>query len=152
MKVIYHCYGGTHSSVLTAAVHTGLLASDEVPAPERLLSLPFYDKQDGTGCGRIRFFGLDEAGNEIFILGRRRYEQVPEMVFCGLQHTFGLETPLKLVNAATTLNWQMKVGGYLSRGLGLESIGRLLVTWGSRRAYPRAIDLVEATREEVLNG
>ncbi|MHB8183533.1 MAG: DUF3189 family protein, partial [Candidatus Desulforudaceae bacterium] len=31
MLVIYHCYGGTHSSVRTAAVHTGHLSTEGPP-------------------------------------------------------------------------------------------------------------------------
>lgn len=151
MKVVYHCYGGTHSSVLAAAVHVGLLSPEERPSPDRLLSLSFYDKRDGNDYGRIVRFGQDETGNEVFILGRRNYTKAPEMVFAGLQSAFGLKTPIKVVDTSITLNWQMKLGGYLSRGLGLKSIGRLVVTWGSRLAYPQVVSLVESTRKEVQN-
>jgi hypothetical protein len=151
LKIVYHCYGGTHSSVLAAAVHTRRLVPDRVPSPDELLALPLYDKQDGKDYGRIAAYGRDEAGNEIFVLGRRSYVQAPEMVFCGLRSAFKVAEPVKLVDTATTLNWQMKVGGYLSRGLGLKAIGRLIVTWGSHLAYPRVVSLVETIRKEVMS-
>ncbi len=149
MKVIYHCFGGTHSSVLAAAVHTGRLSPDRVPSPDDLLSLPLYDKQDGQDYGRLEPYGQDESGNEVFVLGRRSYAQAPEIVFRGLASAFNLEEPFKLVDTAITLNWKMKLGGYLSRGLKLQGIGRLIVTWGSRRAYPRVVALVESTKKDL---
>ena len=149
MKIIYHCFGGTHASVLAAAVHTGRLAPDRVPAPDDLLSLPLYDKQDGKDYGRIVPYGRDARGNEIFVLGRRSYAQAPAMVFRGLAEAFGLAEPFTAVDTATTLNWPMKVGGYLSRGLKLQGIGRLIVTWGSRRAYPKVVALVAQVREDL---
>lgn len=150
MKIVYHCYGGTHSSVVAAAVHTRRLAPDRVPAPDDLLALPLYDARDGDDYGRIAPYGRDEHGNEIFVLGRRGYATAPEMLFAGLRAAFNVTEPLKLVDTTGTLNWPMKLGGYLSRGLGLQAIGRLMVTWGSRCAYPRVAALAEKTRREVM--
>lgn len=152
MKVIYHCYGGTHSSVLAAAVHTGLLSPEELPSPDRLLSLPLFDRRDAKDYGRIAAYGRDRHDNEVYVLGRRGFVHAPEAVFHALQSAFSPATPYVLVDTTPTLNWQMKVGGYLSRALGLKGIGRLLVTRGSRAAYPRVVALVDATMREVLSG
>ncbi|HCX78095.1 MAG TPA: hypothetical protein DG577_01645, partial [Firmicutes bacterium] len=43
--MIYHCYGGAHSSVTAAAVHVGLLARDKTPSRLELVSLPYFDAQ-----------------------------------------------------------------------------------------------------------
>ena len=44
MKIIYHCYGGSHSSVIAAALHLGLLAKDRIPNETELMAIPYFDK------------------------------------------------------------------------------------------------------------
>ncbi|ACA59686.1 DUF3189 family protein [Candidatus Desulforudis audaxviator] len=149
MKVLYHCFGGTHSSVLAAAVHTGMLAPDEIPTPDKLLSLPLYDKQDGDDYGRIHYYGQDPAGHQVYIVGRRNHGAETEMILAGLYSAFGLQTGLKVVDSTPALNWAMQLGGYLSRGMGLKAIGRFLVTWGSRKAYRKVVGLVDEAKKEL---
>ena len=40
MIVLYHCYGAAHSSVLSAAIHLGLLADDRIPGLRKLGKYP----------------------------------------------------------------------------------------------------------------
>lgn len=150
MKVLYHCYGGTHSSILAAAMHTGMLAPNEVPTPDRLLSLPLYDQQDDNDYGRIHYYGRDPAGGyPVYVVGRRKHGAETEMVVAALHSAFGLREVLKVVDPTPTLNPAMQLGGFLSRAVGLRSVGRLLVTWGSRMAYPKVTALVDEVRKEV---
>ena len=44
MKIIYHCFGGSHSSVSAAALHLGLLDRQRTPTEEELVRIPYYDK------------------------------------------------------------------------------------------------------------
>ncbi len=67
MKIIYHCYGGSHSSVITAAIHLGFIPRDKIPKTEELMKLPFYDKQTDKDHGILRLMGKDDLGNEIYI-------------------------------------------------------------------------------------
>lgn len=153
MKILYHCYGGTHSSILAAAVHTGMLTPGEVPAPERFLSLPLYDQQDDNDYGRIHYYGRDPAaGYPVYVVGRRNHGAETEMVVAGLHGAFGLREVLKVVDTTPTLNWAMQLGGFLSRAVGLKAAGRLLVTWGSRMAYRKVTALVDQVRKEVPDG
>ncbi|HEX3010797.1 MAG TPA: DUF3189 family protein, partial [Syntrophomonadaceae bacterium] len=39
MKIIYHCFGGSHSSVTAAAIHLGLIEKHRPPSMEELMSL-----------------------------------------------------------------------------------------------------------------
>lgn len=149
MKFLYHCFGGTHSSVLAAAVHTGMLASGEAPAPDRLLSLPLFDKQDGNDYGRIHCYGADPAGNRVYVMGRRRHGAETEVILAGLHSAFAIQTGLKVVDSTPALNWSMQLGGFLSRAVGLKAIGRFLVTRGSRAAYRKVVALVNEARNEV---
>ena len=53
MIIIYHCYGGTHSSVMAASLHLGLLPQDKKPTGKELLALPYFDQQSGADFGKI---------------------------------------------------------------------------------------------------
>jgi len=43
LKVIYHCYGGAHSSVTAANIHLGLLPRERTPGYRELISQKLFD-------------------------------------------------------------------------------------------------------------
>lgn len=144
MKIIYHCFGGTHSSVTAAAIHLGLLPRDRLPTLRELLAIPFFDRRDGSAQGKLAFMGRDEWDNEIYVVGRQNRPQVLTEVFTGLAAAFDIpRESFSLVNVMDRVNIAMKIGGALSRRLGWVTLGRPLVAWGTRRAYPglRAVAL-----------
>jgi len=150
MKVIYHCYGGTHSSVTAAAIHLGMLPEDCIPEPDSFLRLPLYDEQEKCEHGHIFFMGIDEYGNEVYLTARRKRTMVLEKVFAGLAEMFNIPTSSYcLVNAMSRVNWIMMFGGYLSRRLGLIRVGRPIVIMGTRLAYFKLVDLVKTTKERL---
>jgi hypothetical protein len=150
MKVIYHCYGGTHSSVTAAAIHLGLLPDDSIPEPEKFMELPLYDQQDSWEHGHIFFMGIDEWGHEVYLTARRSRPSVLEKIFAGLAEIFGVPaSSYCLVNAMSQVNWVMKFGGYLSRRWGLIGVGRPIVILGTRLAYPKLVRLVKTTKEKL---
>lgn len=71
MKVIYHCYGGSHSSVVAAALHLKWLDPTRLPDPLDLIHLPYFDKTQDSDFGRIHYMGTDESGHDIYILGKK---------------------------------------------------------------------------------
>lgn len=150
MDVVYHCYGGTHSSVLAAALHTGVIPHRQPPEAARLLALPFMDSQDGDACGQLYFFGTDENGHRVYILGRRRNGEALALVLGGAA---GEEAPdgLILVNAMVCVPLLLKIGGFLSRRLRLTRIGRPLVVAGLKKAYPCLCELVFRVKMEVTD-
>ncbi|MEW6769880.1 MAG: DUF3189 family protein [Bacillota bacterium] len=152
MEIIYHCYGGTHSSVLAAALHTGVIAPHgQLPRSSRLLGLPFLDTQDGNDHGQLRFFGRDENGHRVYVLGRRRDAAALTLVLNGPAG----EEPAReiiLVNAMSCVPLLLRVGGYISRRLKLTWLGRPLVFCGLRRGYPCLRELVYLVKKEVAEG
>ncbi len=150
MKVIYHCYGGTHSSVTAAAIHLGMLPEDRVPGPEMFLQLPLYDRQDACEHGHIFFMGIDEYGHEVYLTARRSRPEIIEKVFAGLAGIFGIpSSSYRLVNAMSQINWIMMFGGFLSRRWGLIKVGRPIVIFGTRVAYIKLVELVKKTKENI---
>ncbi|MGM0501472.1 MAG: DUF3189 family protein, partial [Bacillota bacterium] len=119
MKIIYYCYGGTHSSVLAAAIHVGQLAVGEKPARKDIYSLPLYDQVQQQQIGIPYFYGKDEFNNSIYVLGLgSKRDLIKEFVLDYLQ-LFNINTEqVMLVAALPYVNCFTKLGGILSRRLG----------------------------------
>jgi len=151
MKVIYHCYGGTHSSVTAASIHLGILPADRVPEKESFWRLPLYDRQNTGQHGHIFYLGDDESGNQVYIVARRGHPRVLENIFNGLAAIFDVSPGgYMLVNVMTRVNLTMKVGGSLSRRWGFIRMGRPIVTAGTQAAYFEVVDLVVNVKRRLL--
>lgn len=149
MKIIYHCFGGTHSSVTAAAAHLGMLPTDRLPRPADLLAVPFFDTRENDDHGEIKLMGVDDSGNEVYFVGQRGAPQILENVIFGLARHFNIPSrDFKLVNVMYKVNVSMKIGGTISRRLGWIAAGRPLVTWGTVRAYIKIINLVRKIKAE----
>lgn len=150
MKIIYHCYGGTHSSLTAAALHLGWLPDGQIPSSDQLQNLPYYDTQDGDDHGKLIYLGRDEAGNEVYVLGRRREHELLSNLISGLALALNLgPEDFMVVNVLSTAGLSMKLGGVLSRKFKLVCLGRPLVIWGTRRSFARINRLVRQVREKV---
>ncbi|MCL5058277.1 MAG: DUF3189 family protein [Actinobacteria bacterium] len=153
MKIIYHCYGGAHSSVTAANIHLGLLPKEKIPGYRDLVNQKLFDCHQVKDSGRITFMGRDEAGNEIYIVGRRSRPSLLYNATGGLAEAFGIHSgSYVLVDVSPHVNVTMKAGGIISRRLGLVSIGRPLVTWGTLITYRGIVQLVEKTLKSLPTG
>lgn len=143
MKIIYTCYGGAHSSPLAAAIHLERLQGGPLPTPEAIKNTMYFDLVDGSDQGRIFPVGVDESGNEIYTLGRGSHAgAIEQAVRSGFTLAGADPSRLVFVNTLPTVNWPMRIGGFLSRRLGWVAVGRPLVIWGALRAYPALVRLV----------
>ena len=151
MKIIYHCYGGTHSSVTAAAAHLGLLPGDRPPQKEELLALPFFDTKESNDHGNISVMGVDKYGNQICFVGQRGKPQLLENIIFGLAEHFEIpEDQFKLINVMYKVNLSMKVGGTFSRRFKWISPGRPIVAWGTARAYYQILKIVNLVKAREL--
>ncbi len=146
MKVIYHCYGGSHSSVLAAALHLGLIDKTTLPALDDLLNLPIFDKTCDDDFGLVRFVGKDELGHEIYILGKKNLGDRYTKILEGTAAILGVKRDLIAVNVISRVNWLMRIGGFSSRKLGLVKLGRFLLFHGTRQAFFEIANIVEVTK------
>lgn len=148
MKIIYHCFGGTHSSVTAAACHLGMLPASLTIKNEDLLAIPFYDARDYHDHGNITLMGIDDHGNDIYFVGRRSCPQLLENIIYGLAREFDI--PLhyfKLVSMEGKVNFCMRLGGFMSRRFKWIYPGRPLVTRGTINAFRNIINLVRRVKE-----
>jgi hypothetical protein len=149
VKVIYCCYGSSHSSVVAAAIHLGNLPTDTIPHPRDILNLPYYDRVTMDEVGACIHMGRDDIGCDVYILGmgpgRRIVKRAVESIFqvCGVSRDSYM-----LVDTLTSIGVITKIGGFLSRRIGLTRIGRPMATWGIRRAYPRLVSIVARVKSD----
>ncbi|HEX3016104.1 MAG TPA: DUF3189 family protein [Desulfobacteria bacterium] len=149
MKIIYNCYGGSHSSVTSAAIHLGLVG-DRVPCARDLCRLPNYDAQVRKDHGTLRLMGTDEFQNQVYVVGRRSMGKPVSRAMAGLAEIFGIpKQDFMLVDPMPFVNLAMMIGGYTSRRLGLIPLGRPIVCWGTRLAFPRLRKLVAGVKKKL---
>ncbi|AZO95353.1 DUF3189 family protein [Halocella sp. SP3-1] len=150
MIIIYHCYGGAHSSVLSAGIHTNRLPVDRVPSRKEILKLPYFDKTEGQEIGIPFYFGKDEYNNKVYIQGMGRAEKIVLNTLDSFLEEKKINKNLVYVqNTLKKVNILVRIGGFMSRGLGMVFPGRLLTVYGLQLAYPNFIELVRTVKEEI---
>ena len=150
MKVIYYDYGGAHSSVLAASLHTGAISGERRPSVAEIRNLPHFDQATPADHGRLTYIGNARPGVEVYVLGSRRYHTIGRRALRGTALAYGIpHEDLVMTNTLPGVNLTMRIGGVLSRGLGLVTIGRPLVTWGTRLAFFNIKRITDRTRAEV---
>lgn len=146
MKIIYHCYGGSHSSVIASALHLGLLSRERLPTMEEMMALPYFDKTTASDFGSIRFMGIDEFHNEVYVLGKKSFSPRYTRILTGVAEILGAGEQVLTVDCMDRVNWAMKLGGFTSRRAGIVSLGRPVLGKGTREAFFKLVNLAEITR------
>jgi hypothetical protein len=149
VKVIYYCYGSSHSSVVAAAIHLGTLPLFSIPCSRDIMDLPYYDKATTDQLGACTYMGTDDAGCDVYILGtgpargivRRAVESIFQL--CGVSRDSYM-----LVDTLTSIGMVTRIGGFLSRRMGLTRIGRPMTIWGIKRAYLQLASIVERVKSD----
>ena len=151
MNIIYHCFGGAHSSVTAAAIHLGWLSSSQIPSFEELMNIPYFDVQIGADHGTFRFMGKDEQENNVYIIGRRNLRNDFEIIVHSLANIYDKEEECLLINTMPLVNWKMVIGGYLSRGLETPKFGRSIVVKGVQDSFLKYVALVNTIKNIYPN-
>ena len=150
MIIIYHCYGSAHSSVLAAAIHTKMLPENRIPANHEIKNLPHYDKTDSKLIGTPFYFGSDENNNKIFILGMGTAKKIVKNVIYDLMKVENIpEKEVLLINTLKNINLYVRIGGFLSRKLGLIYPGRFLTIYGLKQSYNKFVDTVREVKNKI---
>jgi hypothetical protein len=94
--------------------------------------------------------GRDSGGHEVYILGRRRDAELAiNAVLSACRFIGQCETEFMFIDVSKRVNWLMRIGGFLSRGLRLVQLGRPIVVKGTQMAYSSISQLVERTRRSI---
>lgn len=143
MLIIYHCFGGSHSSVTAAAIHLGLLPCERLPTAAEFLALPYFDARSKGEEGEVKFMGEDSEGNKVYTAGKKKLGNRFEALLYDLVEVLGIpRQEILLLNTSPLVNYIMRLGGFISRRMGITSLGRPIVIWGTRLAYFQLVDFV----------
>jgi hypothetical protein len=150
MIIVYNCYGGTHSSILTSAVHLGFLPSDRVPSKQEILNTKYFNNLQYKDMGRLIFHGEDSEGNKVYTVGRGTSKAlVPAMINLTLElHKLcNVNEGFVYINTSGTVPMAMTIGGFFSRGLKIDFIGVPLLATGAQGAYAKVVELAKKTKQ-----
>lgn len=148
--IIYHCYGAAHSSVLSAAIHLGYLPEDRIPGIREILKIPYFDKSSSKEIGIPFFYGSDNSGNKIYCQGMGGLDRViKDLLKDVLRECHIPEERVITVNTLKNVNILVRIGGFLSRKLGLVFPGRLIVAFGLKLVYRRFIKTVSSVKLNI---
>ncbi|HOB28414.1 MAG: DUF3189 family protein [Dethiobacteria bacterium] len=149
MIVIFQCFGGTHTSVAAAAIYLGKLPRSRVPRLEELLALPYFDRVDKAEIGTLNYAGRDRQGHLVFILGSGcRGTEVRGLLSSFVKLAGARKPVVAVIDCFPEVIFPVRLGGFISRRLGLTSIGRPLVGRGILRSYPRLVALVNSFEKD----
>ncbi|AEE97142.1 DUF3189 family protein [Mahella australiensis] len=148
MKLIYTCYGGSHSSVTAAAIHLGYLPRKGMPTYGQFRAIPFYDEMDEDQLGKWVFMGTDEFNNDIYICGVKGDKDLAINAVYSYLNISGITADhIIMVDALITLHPLTSIGGYMSRHLRWVKLGRPLSIEGIMRTYGQFVELVDKVKE-----
>jgi len=149
VKIIYHCYGGSHSSVLAANLHVGNLSSKHFPTRQELFKLPYFDRTTNDDFGLIKLVGFDEWGNQVYSLGQMHLGERFHPIIESLLTVTNTSDNIVLKGTMPHVNWLMMLGGNLSRKRSLPWLGRPLLYLGTRLAYPSLLGVVGEVKQNL---
>ncbi|HEX3029673.1 MAG TPA: DUF3189 family protein [Clostridia bacterium] len=150
MIYIYNCYGGTHSSTMAAAVHLKKLPLDRTPTKEEILNTQYFNTLTYKDMGRIIYRGTDEENNKVYTIGRGTSKVlIPclKNLITILQGECGLKERIIMSNMSPTVSFSMTMGGFFSRGLGIDFIGVPLLVMGVQKNFHKVINIVNRTKK-----
>ena len=94
--------------------------------------------------------GRDEQGNDIYILGCRNCGPMVEKTTKEMNRLLGIDkNEVVMINTTPCLNIIIKMGGFLSRRLGLSGTGRILLHRGIRLAFHKLKELVWNVKQKL---
>jgi hypothetical protein len=147
---IYNDYGGTHTTSMAAAYHLKQLPqSEQKLTTEQILNVKYFNKLTHADFGKLIFHGIDDDGNPVYTIGRKRHKLVvpalQELVLV-LQERFEFDERVIFSNTSPTVPLAMTLGGFFARGIHINSIGVPLLVMGAKKCCDNIFRLVEHTK------
>lgn len=150
MKIFYHCYGSAHSSITAANIHLGHLPAHRRASVRELRNQPLFDRARHQDIGTPWFLGNDADGCEVYSIGLHSGRRNLAAALMDFLSAVGVDAGDVIIDDALQHgNWALRVGGVLSRRLGLVDVGRPLSAWGIWMKYWSFIALVDLVRAEA---
>ena len=148
MKIIYYCYGGAHSSVIAASIHVGMLPTKRIAEKKEILNIPYFDVTPNNKMGMPLYLGMDSWGNKVYCVGWGIFKEriLSSILLLKDGDRDFLFDNIIFVYALPVADIFIRLGGFLSRRMGLILIGRFLILIGVRKRYNQFVDLVNKVK------
>lgn len=150
MIYIYNDYAGTHTTSIAAAYHLGYIKQGQKLSDEQVLEIPFFNELTKKDAGKLIYHGIDHHGDHVYTLGRKNSKIVvpalKELCYV-LFSLFDIQEKIVFSNTSPTVPFVMSIGGGLSRGLGIDSLGVPLLIKGAQKCHPLIGELVCHTKK-----
>lgn len=150
MIYIYNDYAGTHTTSLAAAYHLKQLPQSERKLTrDEILNVKYFNKLTRKDFGKLLYHGDDEEGNPVYTIGCKREKLVvPALKELTLlfQDRFHVNEKIIFSHTSPTVPLPMSLGGFFSRGLGVDFIGVPLLVIGAKQCCDNIYRLVENTK------
>ena len=151
MIYIYNDYGGTHTTSMAAAYHLKQLPQSEKKlTTDQILNVNYFNKLTKEDFGKLIFHGVDEDGNSVYSIGRKRNKLVvkalKELTLL-LEDKYHFKEKIVFSNTSPTVPIAMSFGGFFSRGLKIDFIGVPLLVIGAKQCCDNIFRLVENTKK-----
>ncbi|PFK67551.1 ABC transporter [Priestia megaterium] len=150
MIFIYNDYGGTHTTSIAAAYHLKKLPTSRILTKNEILNIDYFNKLTHSDMGKMIFHGIDTEGHSVYTIGRKSSKLVvPALknLTLLLQDKYQIHEKIVFSNTSPTVPFAMTVGGFLSRGLKIDSIGVPLLIVGAKQCCHNILQLVEHTKQ-----
>lgn len=142
MILLFHCYGGAHTSITAANIHLGRLPRARRAALAEIVRQPFFDWMPPREVGRPLYMGADAQGRAVYCIGFGAGKgDLAAAVLAALRLMGGRTERLRLIDALPAATFLMRAGGFTSKVIGLRSVGRPLVAFGVWLNYRRFVQL-----------
>lgn len=135
MLIIYQCYGSTHSSIACSYIHLGKLPVHRVPRVSELIKLPHFDRLRSIEIGKLNYIGTDNSGNHVYAMGSAGDSDEIREILYDILPVVGITDEIKIINCLDQVNTLARIGGFMSRQLGMVCIGRPLAALGIKLRY-----------------
>lgn len=130
-RVFYACYAGTHSSVVAASLHLGLLDGGT-----KVSDLPLFDRRTHSEVGVPALVGVDKFGTEVYALGTGWLSGELERPLCDLIRVASPGARACICSVRGFLDVRARIGGFASRRCRMTRPGRALIASSLTRKVP----------------
>lgn len=151
MKIIYSCYGGAHTSIAAAGIHLGYLPNTRIADAREINITPYFDQATTVNIGKPIYMGQDRFNHEVYVIGMGSCrKEGTRLLYQMVNDSRGKSKgEVVVVNSIALINLEIRIGGFLSRRLGLISLGRWLIIYGIRKKYTKFVQLVEEVKSRL---
>lgn len=141
MNIIYSCYWGGYLAVVAASLHLGIL-KDKNFDYKTVLTLPMFDKIKEAHLGKLFYFGKDDKGRNIYVVGSKNSGDILERALKGIAYIFRI-SKTTFIDLNKCNNLFISLGLFLTKRTRLKKQGLLLIVKGIKKNFRKINRIVK---------